>query len=219
MDLPKGARIGQRFGRWVVIGPSLDGDPYSVFCRCDCGTERNVRYRHLKNSASLSCGCIAPYLAWQRSDQEIGKTYGEWTVVEWRGGGKYLIRCSCGTERVQGLNKLKNGGSTSCGCVRAKLNKKYSELLLKYSKVSKKAYEQDGTYTFSLKQKVSKNSTTGVKGVSKMADGRYRAYINLRRKQHYLGVFGTIKEAKEAREEAEKELFDPIIKKHKRKNR
>ena len=31
MDLPKGARVGQRFGRWVIIGPSLDGDPRDIF--------------------------------------------------------------------------------------------------------------------------------------------------------------------------------------------
>lgn len=49
---------------------------------------------------------------------------------------------------------------------------------------------------------LSKNNTTGVNGVSQMKNGKYRAYINVDKKQIYLGVFNTITEAKKARDDA-----------------
>ena len=58
--------IGQRFGRWEVIGAALprNGKPYWL-CRCDCGTEREVRGRSLLRGASRSCGCY-------RGDERAG---------------------------------------------------------------------------------------------------------------------------------------------------
>lgn len=58
-------QIGQRFGRWLVVGPVVHrkfgegrGANYPALypCRCDCGTERHVRaFKLLSNSRS--CGC------------------------------------------------------------------------------------------------------------------------------------------------------------------
>src|SRR5215469_10968047 len=50
--------LGERFGRWTVIGESLMRDPGHrvVPCRCDCGTERTVLVFALR-SKSASCGC------------------------------------------------------------------------------------------------------------------------------------------------------------------
>ena len=44
---------------------------------------------------------------------------------------------------------------------------------------------------------------------------KFRAYINLKRKQIHLGFFNTIEEAQEARKEAEKVFFQPLIEKYK----
>lgn len=55
-----------------------------------------------------------------------------------------------------------------------------------------------------------------IKDVSQMKSGKYRAYINLKRKQHHLGVFDTLEEAEKARKEAEKELYKPVIKRYKK---
>lgn len=49
--------IGQRFGRWIVIGTatsSRDGKR-RVTCRCDCGNERPVYAIGLKNGRSTQC--------------------------------------------------------------------------------------------------------------------------------------------------------------------
>lgn len=51
----------------------------------------------------------------------------------------------------------------------------------------------DGSSLVSVKSRMSgatnRNSTTGANGVSRLADGRYRAYINFKRKQVFLGKF------------------------------
>ena len=81
-----------------------------------------------------------------------------------------------------------------------------------------KRSQVDGTTTYSLDQKRSKNNTSGIKGVSRMKSGQYRAYINLRRRQIHLGCFDTLEEAEAARLEAEKLYYDPILKKLINKN-
>lgn len=56
--------IGQKFGRWTVVGKSIIRRPaegkkgYSYYpCRCECGTEKLVQACALKNGNSSSCGC------------------------------------------------------------------------------------------------------------------------------------------------------------------
>lgn len=51
--------IGQRFGKWTVIGkvPRRNGNGYSL-CKCDCGTIREVRSSKLKSGNSQGCGCV-----------------------------------------------------------------------------------------------------------------------------------------------------------------
>jgi hypothetical protein len=53
MALPRIDITGQRFGRWTAISYAD-----SVWtCRCDCGTERRVVGKTLRNGSSKSCGC------------------------------------------------------------------------------------------------------------------------------------------------------------------
>jgi hypothetical protein len=48
-----------------------------------------------------------------------GKVFGRWTAIK-RGpvsnGATWYCLCRCGTERIVPANRLKRGGSTSCGC-------------------------------------------------------------------------------------------------------
>ena len=49
---------GERFNRWTVLRPyGMLGKYHTVWCRCDCGTEQEVRESHLRAGASKSCGC------------------------------------------------------------------------------------------------------------------------------------------------------------------
>ncbi len=56
--------VNHRFGRWVVLHKTTDIQRFNYkeavwLCRCDCGTEREVRSRVLlhKTQNSRSCGC------------------------------------------------------------------------------------------------------------------------------------------------------------------
>lgn len=54
-------------------------------------------------------------------DNLVGKKFGRWEVVEYRGINQlhkstWLCRCSCGTEKVVVEGNLKSGVSKSCGC-------------------------------------------------------------------------------------------------------
>ena len=74
-------------------------------------------------------------------------------------------------------------------------------------------YEHDGTLVNELlnSRQINKNSTTGHRGVSRMKDGKYRAYITLRRKQIHLGTYNTLDEAIRARRDGEDLYFTPVI--------
>ena len=52
-----------------------------------------------------------------------GQYFGEWYVIKRSGSDKrgqatWLCRCSCGTERIVVGSTLRNGTSTSCGCMK-----------------------------------------------------------------------------------------------------
>lgn len=55
---------GQKFGRWTVLyenGRLVEPRGRLVplwHCRCECGTERDIRGGTLKSGSSLSCGCF-----------------------------------------------------------------------------------------------------------------------------------------------------------------
>lgn len=67
---------------------------------------------------------------------------------------------------------------------------------------------KEGTNVFSLGNKINKNNTTGVKGVSYMHKyNKYRAYINFKRKQYYLGMYSSIEDAEEARKKPKKKYM------------
>lgn len=47
-----------------------------------------------------------------------GKVFGRWTVVSYSGKKRWLCRCNCGEERSVIGTALRDGSSTSCGCLR-----------------------------------------------------------------------------------------------------
>lgn len=56
-------KIGDKFTNWTVVGEKISvknktsGSHIRFPCRCSCGTIRQVKYSHLKNGKSTSCGC------------------------------------------------------------------------------------------------------------------------------------------------------------------
>lgn len=49
---------GVRFGRLVALSRERSGGETKWRCVCDCGREKSVRSKDLRNGATRSCGCI-----------------------------------------------------------------------------------------------------------------------------------------------------------------
>lgn len=83
----------QVVGRWTVLR-HMGGEMW--LCRCDCGTERQVRQGHLRGLKSKSCGCL---------QREVAQRHGRSRSVEYRTWAAMLQRClnsDCPTWRYYG---------------------------------------------------------------------------------------------------------------------
>lgn len=151
-------------------------------------------------------------------DDLTGKKFERLTVIKKDEDRKnhWICKCDCGNI-VSVLDfYLIHGKTKSCGCYRADRARKHLEKIRDITNKANKELSLDGTRISALKQKVSSNSKTGIKGVKKIDGGKYTAAIKLRGKTKHLGTFYTIEEAKKARKEAEKVYFQPIIDKYKK---
>lgn len=52
-------RIGERYGKLVVIEPAgaTNSRIKLWLCQCDCGGSKVVRHDHLRSNHTVSCGC------------------------------------------------------------------------------------------------------------------------------------------------------------------
>jgi hypothetical protein len=83
-------RIGQRFGRLVVIGvePPTPRSRTRVTCQCDCGDMTVVRFDGLTSGDTRSCGCLKHEVAVTRT-----RTHGMYGTPEHRVWSGILTRC------------------------------------------------------------------------------------------------------------------------------
>ena len=108
---------GQRFGSWTVLRLSqrIDNRSRCWLCRCDCGTERDVRTFSLRNGQSTSCGEC------DRIEIQFGKRFGAWTVLRPRSDSTptaaaagYAAVTAAPNARCK-VAALRGARSTSCG--------------------------------------------------------------------------------------------------------
>lgn len=208
-------QIGDKFGYWTVLSKA---DKIRYLCRCQCGTVKAVYYGSLLSGSSKSCGCL--YRAKRKKidearidklilDQKLGRLTPLKRLpdeVDSAANLRYLCKCDCGREVVMTYGQLKK--TRSCGCLRKETSAALMDGIKEdgYDKIQDARI--DGTITYSLEQKIRKNNTSGVKGVSRTKSGKYRAYINLRRTQINLGYYDTLEEAALARREGEKKVME-----------
>ena len=187
---------GSRFG-WLTCEETIKSSGFGGAiwrCRCGCGREADVSEAMLISGIVRSCGCKSG-----RIINLQGVRFGMLTVLEpvperaIDGSVRWLCRCECGNYVTLSTNKLNMGRSTSCGCnlgVRAREAKTYV----------------DGTCVeIMLSDTISKNNTSGIRGVAKKRD-KWQAYINYSGRRISLGSFDTKELAAEARREAEKKV-------------
>ena len=128
---------GQRFGMLVVIRrtedhvSSTDGRrKVQWLCQCDCGKQSSVLTESLTNRRTLSCGCMSRRMIDGGEDVALkydltGQTFGRLTVEGFlyynkkNGGSIWKCKCICGKEVTARGDRLRNGETKSCGCLRS----------------------------------------------------------------------------------------------------
>lgn len=135
-----------------------------------------------------------------------GRRFGRLLVIEEcaeRKRRSVMWKCQCeycGSYKELSTAELIQPTLDGCGCKRKKHIKEVNKLY------------QGTSIRQITEEKNRKNNTSGAKGVYKhKKNGTYIAYITLQRKQYYLGSYMTLEEAKQARKQAEEEMYKPIV--------
>lgn len=106
---------GKRFGKLVALEYTHIGKTSAWKCRCECGNELLVRTGNLVRGNSTSCGC-------NKREDITGQKFGHLTALKYdtnakKGRSKWICCCDCGNTVSIQTAGLKNGHSTSCGCM------------------------------------------------------------------------------------------------------
>ncbi len=189
---------GQCFGALQALQElkERDRDANVIWrCRCSCGKTLAVSSRALLRGEKTSCGCL-------RRRNLKGQHFGELTVYSALPKEKdrkyWLCVCSCGNSKRVFQGNLLNGHTQSCGCLK---NQEHRTLV-------------EGTCIEQIaSSKLPVNNSSGYKGVS-LIQGKWRAYLTLRRERHYLGTYSELEEALQDRQEGEERYFKPLIQKY-----
>ena len=104
--------IGQKFGKWTILerAENSAGRDSRWLCRCECGTEKIVYGKNLRNGRSTSCGCYKKSnLSKLKRLDLTGQRFGRLTALEIakdengeeiknNSGLLWRCKCDCGNE-------------------------------------------------------------------------------------------------------------------------
>lgn len=125
---------GQRFGKLEVLERDYDYKKNSKRaywrCKCDCGNIKTIMSTSLVSGKTLSCGCFQKEKTSNALKENlIGQKFGKLEVIkavdniiEASGQQRtaWLCQCDCGNQKIVKTINLKNGSTTSCGCIYSK---------------------------------------------------------------------------------------------------
>lgn len=119
---------GQTFGRFTVLKRSHNSkDGHAMWlCRCECGNERIVLGKCLRNGHTQSCGCLNKDIIHDKSFiDHVGERFGSLVVLQrdedyispsGKHHVKWLCKCDCGNTKSIDICQLISGKTVSCGC-------------------------------------------------------------------------------------------------------
>lgn len=130
--------IGKKFGRLTVVDKGhtdKNGHIYWI-CKCECGNKKEISGSNLKEGKIQSCGCLHSEITSALNLIDItGQKFGKLTVIKRANDignvATWLCQCDCGNTIIVQGNNLKNGHTTSCGCIRSKGELLIRQLLMK----------------------------------------------------------------------------------------
>lgn len=96
-------------------------------CQCDCGNIIYVEGYNLKNGNTQSCGCLQKQRTSEASFKDLtGHRFGKLTVIERISENnrfnhvQYKCKCDCGNITIVDASNLRQGHTSSCGCIKSK---------------------------------------------------------------------------------------------------
>lgn len=204
----KRSLIGKKFGKLTVLAKTDErySDGSILYeCLCNCGNTIKTTSSRLKSGHIQSCGCEH-----YQVDDLTGKRFNHLTVMSLShsGGSKvyWNCLCDCGKNVIVRGDRLKNGNTTSCGCVTQET------LVVGRTKLKKAFVDGTSVSQISPDRKLNSNNKTGVKGVCwSSVRHKYRAQITFKGKVYHLGFYESLDDAAKARKQAEENLFGEFI--------
>ena len=199
--------VGMKFGHLTVVGlRNRHSKGNSWLCHCECGNEIVLYTSHLlgskKRRPNRSCGCMSEKQ--HRNTIEHPRIYGIWKDMIYRCykpsktgyeryGGKGITVCD---EWINSFDHflewaLQNGYSDSLTIDRIESTKPYGPSNCRWADY----------FTQNANKGIARNNKTGVIGVCKWHD-KFRAYVTRMGKRKNLGMFSTLFEAEQARQNA-----------------
>jgi hypothetical protein len=220
---------GQRFGKLVVVCPAENNNSGRTMwlCKCDCGTEKCVSTKILRNGECRSCGCLISETA-----KIVNKKYntynlaGEFGIGYTTKGKEFYfdladydkIRDFCWTVDSNGYPISYGLGKTPTKMIRMHrllmgiignedgivvdhINGKTNDNRrsnLRLATTSENIYNS----------KLASDNTSGITGVDlRKRDGKWRARLSIRGKEVPLGFFENREDAIKARLQGELQYF------------
>lgn len=196
---------GKRFGALVAEKETRLRSYVAYECVCDCGNRVTVRRVDLLSGKKTQC---MPF-----DHSIIGEHFGKLLVKAYAGtdnsrGAVMRCECDCGNVCEIPARQLKRGNNLSCGC--GEDDNRAANMRAHFERV-----HVDGTNLDAISSnRIRPDNASGVRGVSMTKSGRWRAYIAFKGETRNLGTFDTLEEAADARKDAERELFHPVLKEH-----
>lgn len=186
---------GYIYGRLTVItddGSRTKTGRVLWLCECSCGNKVHVQSQNLKDGRTKSCGCLNDDKRRERFKDLSGTETDNFKIIDraYSKNQRVWWNCickHCGQSVI--LNNNLIGHQTSCGCRRG-ASKDYLDSI------------RDPESRKSTKPTTRNN--TGVRGVYfNKRKKNYQAFINVDKRQKYLGSSTSLKEATKMRREAE----------------
>lgn len=136
--------VGNIYGRLQVIREAtkeergkLTGGCFWI-CRCTCGNEKMINGHSLRDGSTVSCGCYNKEVVSQNSKKkvidEVGNRYGKLLVLKRDESTesknvRWICQCDCGNKKSILADSLRDGLTSSCGCLRKEIAEKHMSKL------------------------------------------------------------------------------------------
>lgn len=120
---PRNNLVGQQFGYLTVL-EWLGKSKWK--CQCQCGNIVNVETSNLTSGNTKSCGCYQKERSSQANFKDLtGQRFGKLIVLSREENNRYnhicwKCQCDCGGIIIVDSANLRNGNTTSCGCIKSK---------------------------------------------------------------------------------------------------